>query len=80
MTQKGITNQEQVSVLSRKLAFMKDKVTFVIVGFVKILIWIYFEDVVTHLETYRFHFFGHIIAVFRDLTESLIGGTVKIVK
>lgn len=56
--QECITNQEEILVLTRKSALVNHEVTFVVVGFIKILIGLELEDIVTHLEANGFDFLG----------------------
>lgn len=46
MLKESITYQEQVLVLSWESALVDDEVTFLMAGFIKILFWVDFKNVV----------------------------------
>ena len=78
MLQEGVTDQEQVLVLSWETALVDDEVTFVVAGLVKVLLWINFKDVVTHLETDWLQFWSNAIAGVSNMAEGLVGGAIKV--
>jgi len=80
MLKESITYQEQVLVLSWESALVDDEVTFLMARFIKILFWVDFKNVVWHLETDWFNFWGDVFAWVFDVTESLVGGAIKIWK
>ena len=59
MSKEGVSNQEEVLVLSRKSALVYDEITLSLICLVQVLIWIQFENVVTHLKPDRLHFLSH---------------------
>lgn len=62
MLKECISNQEQVLVLSWESALVNDEVAFLVAGFIEILFWVNFENVVRHLEANWFHFWSNILA------------------
>ena len=78
MLQEGISDQEQVLVLSWKSAFVNNKVAFIMVRFVKVLLWINFEHIVTHLETNWLNLWGNVLAGILNVAKSLVWSAVKI--
>ena len=57
---------------------MDNKIAFFVVSFVKVLVWVDFENIVRHLETDWLHLLGNGIAVLGDMTESLISSAIKV--
>ena len=72
MLQEGISDQEQVLVLSWKSAFVNNKVAFIMVRFVKVLLWINFEHIVTHLETNWLNLSGNVLTGILNVAKSLV--------
>jgi len=75
-----ITDKEEVLVFTWESALVYYKVTFLMTGFIKILLWIDFKDIITHLETDWLQFRGNVFAAFLDVAESLVSGAVKVWK
>lgn len=59
---------------------MDNEVAFLMARFVKILFWVYLENIVRHLETYWLKFWSDVFAGVFDMAEGLIRGAVKIWK
>jgi len=78
VSQEGITNEEQILIFAWKSAFVNYEIALSFITLVKILFWVDFKDVITHLEPYWFYFGGHFFAWFLYVAESLIRFTVKI--
>ena len=55
---------------------MNDKVTFVLIGSIKVLSRVDFEDIVTHLESDWLDLGSYGVATFSNMAESLIGGAI----
>jgi len=62
MLKESISYQEQVLVLSWESAFVDNEVAFLMAGFIKVLFWVDFENVVGHLETDWFNFWSDVFA------------------
>ena len=76
--EESITNQEEIFVLTWQSAFMDDEVAFIVVGLIKVLLWIYFKHVVTHLETNWLQFALNFVAGVGYMTEGLIWSAIKV--
>jgi hypothetical protein len=59
VSQECVTYEEQIRILAGKSAFMDNKVAFVVICPVKILLWLELEDVITHLEANWFDLLGN---------------------
>lgn len=77
MLKEGVSNEEEISVLSRKFAFMYDEEAFSFITLVEILFWGNFENIVTHLESNWFNFWGNFFTWFLDVAESFISFAIK---
>jgi hypothetical protein len=62
MFKECITYQEQVLVLSWESALVDNEVTFLMAGFIKVLFWVDFKNVIRHLETNWFNFWSNVFA------------------
>ena len=78
MPEESVSNEEQVLVLSWKTAFVDHEVALAFITLVKVLFWVNFENVVTHLESNWFDLGGNLLAWLLDMAESLIGFAVEI--
>jgi hypothetical protein len=77
MSEESISYQEEVLVFSWQSAFMNHEVAFALIALVKVLFWVNFKDVITHLESNRLHFRGDILAWLLNMTESFISFAIK---
>ena len=51
---------------------MYNEITFSVIAFVKILFWIDFKNVVTHLESYWLNFLSNVFTWLLNMAESFI--------
>jgi hypothetical protein len=72
-----VSNEEKISILPGKSTFMNHKITFIIICFVKVLVGLNLENIVTHLKPYRFDFLCYRITTFHHVTESRISGAIQ---
>jgi len=80
MTKEGVSNEEEVLVLTWKSALMDDEVAFVIITLVKVLLRVNLENEITHLEANWLNLWRNILARLLDVTEGLISLAVKVWK
>ena len=78
MFQEGVTNKEEVLVLSWQSAFVDDKVAFLMRRLIKVLFWVNFENVVAHLETHGLHLGCNVLAALLHMAECLIRGAIEV--
>jgi hypothetical protein len=78
MSQKSITYQEQVSIFARQSALMNNKVALALITLIQVLLRIYLEHVVRHLEPYWFNLTRHLLTWFCNMTKSFISLTIQI--
>ena len=78
MLQESVSNEEQILVLSWETTLMDDEETFIMVGFIEILLWIDFKDIVTHLESNRLNLWGDVLARISHMAECLIGSAIEV--
>ena len=72
MLEEGVANQEEVLVLARQAALVDNEVAFVVVRLIQVLLRIYFEHVVAHLESHWLHLRGHVVARVLHMAERLV--------
>jgi hypothetical protein len=53
-----------------------DEVAFSFVGLIEILFWVYFENVITHLESDWLYLWSNFLTGFLHITEGLVGFAV----
>jgi len=80
MLEESIADEEEILILSWESALMDNEVAFLMARFVKVLFWIYLENVVGHLESYWLKFWSDVLAGVFDVAEGLIRGAVEIWK
>ena len=80
MSQKGITNQEEILIFAWESALMNDEIAFSLITFVKILLWVYFKDEIAHLEANWFDLRGYLFTWLFNVAESFIWFAIKIWK
>ena len=51
---------------------MDDKVAFFVARFIEVLFWINFKNIIAHLETNWFYFWGDVFARIFNMTECFI--------
>jgi hypothetical protein len=76
--QKGITYQEKISIFAWQLALVYDEIAFSFVGLIEILFWVYFENVVAHLEPNWLNLWSNFFTGFLNIAEGLIGFTIQL--
>ena len=57
---------------------MNDEEALAVIRFVKVLFWVDFKNVITHLETNWFDFRGNIFTFILHVTKSLVRSAIKI--
>ena len=72
MSQKGITNHEEILIFAWESALMNDEIAFSLITFVKILLWVYFKDEIAHLEANWFDLRGYLFTWLFNVAESFI--------
>ena len=78
MLEEGVTNQEEVLVLTWQSALVDHKVALFVAGLVQVLLRVDFEDIIRHLESNWLDLRSDIFARVSDMAESLVRGAVKI--
>jgi len=78
MLKESITYKEKVLVLSWESAFVDHEVAFLVGWFVKVLLWVNFENVIRHLESDWLKFWGNILARVFNMAEGLIRSAIKV--
>ena len=73
-----VSDEEQILVLSWQSALVDNEVALFVARFVQILLWVYLEHVVAHLETDWLKFWGNVFATVLDMAESLVRSAVEI--
>lgn len=76
--EESVSDEEQILVLSWQSALVDNEVALLVARFVQILLWVYLEDIVAHLETDWFDLGGNIFTALLHVTESLVGCAVEV--
>jgi len=76
--EESVSDEEQVLVLSWQSALVDNEVALLVARFVQILLWVYLENIVAHLETDWFDLGSNIFAALFHVTESLVGCAVEV--
>ena len=72
MLEEGITYEEEVLILSWKSAFMDNEIALFVGGFIQVLFWVNFKNIVTHLEADWLEFWGDIFTAVFNVAESFV--------
>lgn len=78
VTEEGVTNEEQVLILSWQAALVNDEEALALVRLVKVLLRVDFENEVAHLEADGLNLLGYFLARRLNVAESLITVAVKV--
>ena len=78
MTQERISDQVQIFVLSWQSAFVDHEIAFSFIALIKVLLWSYLENIITHLETNRLDLLGNILAWRLDVAEGLVTFAIQL--
>lgn len=78
MLQEGVSDQEQILVFAWQAALVDHEEALAVVGLVQVLLWVDFEHVITHLESYWLHLWSDVLALVLNVAEGGIGSAVKI--
>ena len=73
-----VSDEEQILVLSWQSALVDNEVALFVARFVQILLWVYLEHVVAHLETDWLDLGSNIFAALFHVAEGLVGGAVEV--
>ena len=78
MLKESITYQEKIRILAWQFAFMYDKVAFSFIRLIEILFWVYFKNVVAHLESDWLNFWCDFFTGFLYIAECLVCFAIKL--
>ena len=76
--EESVADEEQVLVLSWQSALVDNEVALLVARFVEVLLWVYLEDIVAHLETNWLDLWSNIFTALLHVTESLVRCAVEV--